>query len=104
LRGLGAAAAKSAELLPVSTHPSPFLTSALVALGAGARAVSKQFVVEPYPTRSRTAGAEGQAPESAATPLTSATLPAVALMAIEPEASCDGRGLTPLTPPASPTR
>ncbi len=48
--------------------------------------------------------ADGQAPESAATLLTSATLPAVALMAIEPEASCAGRGLTPFALPDSRTR
>jgi hypothetical protein len=47
LRGFGAPGAKSAELLPVSAHPSPFLTSALVVLGAGARAVSKQLADEP---------------------------------------------------------
>jgi hypothetical protein len=47
LRGLGAAVEKSAALLPVSAQPSPFLTSAMVALGAGARAASKQLADEP---------------------------------------------------------
>ena len=47
LRGFGTAAAKSAVLLPVSAQPSPFLTSALVVLGAVAGAVSKQFADEP---------------------------------------------------------
>jgi hypothetical protein len=47
LRGFGAAALKSAALLPVSAQPSPFLTSALVVLGAGAGAVSKQLADEP---------------------------------------------------------
>jgi hypothetical protein len=47
LRGSGAAAAKSAELLLVSAQPLPFLTTALVTLGAGARAVSKQLAEEP---------------------------------------------------------
>jgi hypothetical protein len=47
LRGFGAAAAKSAALLPVSAHPSPFLWMAFVVLGAGAGAVSEQLAVEP---------------------------------------------------------
>ena len=47
MRGLGCAAAKSAELLPVSVHPSPFLTAAVLVPGAGAGAVSEQLAVEP---------------------------------------------------------
>jgi hypothetical protein len=47
LRGLGATAAKSAALLPVSAQPSPFLKRALVVLGAGAGAVSEQLAEEP---------------------------------------------------------
>ena len=47
LRGLGAAAEKSAELLPVSVHPSPPLRTAFVVDGAGAEAVSEQLAVVP---------------------------------------------------------
>jgi len=47
LRGVGAAAAKSVELLSVSTQPPPFRISAMVVLGAGATAVSKQLAVLP---------------------------------------------------------
>ena len=47
LRGFGWAAVQSAELLPVSAHPSPFLTAAVFVPGAGAGAVSEQFADEP---------------------------------------------------------
>ena len=47
LRGLGGAAEKSAELSPVSAHPSPFLTAALFVPGAGAGAVSEQLADVP---------------------------------------------------------
>jgi hypothetical protein len=47
LRGFGADDWKSAALLSVSAQPSPFLTTALVVLGAGARAASKQLALEP---------------------------------------------------------
>ena len=47
LRGLGCAVSKSAELLPVSVQPAPFLTAAVFVPVAGAGAVSEQFAVEP---------------------------------------------------------
>jgi hypothetical protein len=47
---------------------------------------------------------KGHVPESAVVVLTSATLPAVALMAMEPAASAVGRLLTPFVPKASETR
>ncbi len=47
LRGSGAPAAKSAELSPVSAQPAPPLTTAFVALGAGAGAVSEQLADAP---------------------------------------------------------
>jgi hypothetical protein len=47
LRGLGWPVAKSAELSPASTQPSSLLRIALVVLGAGAGAVSKQFADAP---------------------------------------------------------
>ena len=47
LRGLGGAAEKSAELLPVSVQPSPFLTAAVFVPGAGAGADSEQLADVP---------------------------------------------------------
>jgi hypothetical protein len=47
LRGFGGAVEKSAALLPVSSQPSSPLKSALVALGAGAGAVSEQLADVP---------------------------------------------------------
>ena len=47
MRGLGWAAAKSAELLPVSVHPPPFLTAAVFVPGAGAGADSEQLADVP---------------------------------------------------------
>jgi hypothetical protein len=38
---------KSAELLPVSVQPPPFLTTALIVLGAGAGADSEQLADAP---------------------------------------------------------
>ena len=104
LRGLAAAAAKSVELLSVSVQPLPFRISALVVLGAGATAVSKQVAVLPYPIKSTIVAPEGQAPLSAVVLLTSATLPAVAAMAIVPGASAAGILFTPFAPAPSPTR
>ena len=103
MRGFGVAAVKSAELLPVSAQPSPFLRTALVAPGAGAGAVSEQFAPEPKPTKSTTS-VVGQAPESADALLTSATLPAVADMEMVPTASGAGRPAVPPAPCASCTR
>ena len=47
MRGSGCVAAKSAELLPLSVQPSPFLTAAVFVPGAGAGAVSEQLAEEP---------------------------------------------------------
>lgn len=47
---------------------------------------------------------EGHEPDSAVVVLTSATLPAVALIAMEPVASAAGMLLTPFVPKASATR
>ena len=88
----------------MSVHPSPFRTAAVFVPGAGAGALSEQLALEPYPTRSTMFVPEGHAPVSAVVVLTSATLPAVALMLIEPAASGAGSGLTPLALPASCTR
>ena len=47
MRGLGCPAEKSAELLPVSVQPSPFLTAAVFVPGAGAGADSEQLADVP---------------------------------------------------------
>ncbi len=47
LRGVGATAVKSVELLSVSVQPFPPRLSAVVVEGAGATAVSKQLAVAP---------------------------------------------------------
>jgi hypothetical protein len=101
---LGCAAAKSAELLPVSVQPSPFRTAAVFVPGAGAGALSEQLALEPYPTRSTISVPVGHEPDSAVVVWTRATLPAVALMLTEPDTSAAGRLLTPFAPKASATR
>lgn len=98
MRGLGVPAVKSAALLSESEQPSPFLMTALVALGAGARAASKQLAVEPKPTKSITEPPEGHEPVSAAVVLVSATLPAVAAIWVVPVASAGGRSVVPPEP------
>src|SRR5436190_18306687 len=82
LRGLGAPAVKSAELLFVSVHPSVARKSAVVVLGAGAGLVSEQVAVEPYPTKSITLVPDGHATENAVVVLATKTLPTVAFIAI----------------------
>lgn len=72
--------------------------------GAGAAAVSEQFVPDPKPTKSMTAGPSGQPPVRAAVVSTSATLPEVALMLMLPVASGVGRLAVPPVPAASCTR
>jgi hypothetical protein len=104
LRGFGVTAVKSAALLSESAQPSAFLMTALVALGAGARAPSKQFAVEPKPTKSTTDPPVGHEPVSAAVVLVSATLPAVADICVVPVASAGGRSVVPPVPCASRTR
>src|SRR5437588_5412580 len=85
LRGFGAPAVKSAELLFVSVHPSVARKSAVVALGAGAGLVSEQFAVVPYPIRSITLVPDGQ-PEDALVVLATRTLPAVWTIPVLPVA------------------
>ena len=102
-RGMGAPAAKSAELLSVSVQPLPARSAAVVLLRTGAGAVSEQLA-DPKPMRSTIAADAGQAPESAVVTLTSATLPFVALIGIVPVASGAGRLTVPPAPWASWTR
>src|SRR5437867_10558554 len=91
LRGDGAPTAKSALLRSVSTQPLPRRRSDVVLLGAGAAPPSsKQFAVVPYPMKSTTF-VVGHAPLRAAVAETSATLPAVPDIGIEPAASGVGR-------------
>lgn len=105
LRGFGVPGAKSVELLPASVQPSPARRIAFVLEGAGAAAPSKQSAFGPKPTRSTTVVPKGQTPPlSEAVVLTSATLPAVALIFIEPVASGVGRLVAPPVPAASRTR
>ena len=105
LRGFGVPVLKSDELLSVSTHPPDALKSAVVLLGAGAGAVpSKQLAVVPNPTRSMMLAPVGHAPLRAVVEFTSATLPAVAPIAIDPLASGVGRFTVPPVPAASWTR
>jgi hypothetical protein len=104
LRGFGAPAVKSAELLFVSVHPSVARKSAVVVLGAGAGLVSEQFAVLPYPTRSITLVPVGQVPLKAVVVLATTTLPAPAAIWVLSVASGAGRSLTPLALPLSATR
>src|SRR5437899_5282790 len=97
LRGKGAPVKKSAPLLSVSVQPSvpPRRRTAVVLLGADAGPPpSKQLAALPKPTRS-TAAPVGQLPLSAVLFDTSATLPAVAAMAIVPVASGTGSAAVP---------
>ena len=103
-RGLGVPATKSVELLSVSVQPKPARSTAVVLEGAGVGAVSEQLAVVPKPTKSCTPAPIGQAPVSAVVVFTSATLPAVALIAMLPVASGVGRFMVPPVPCASWTR
>lgn len=98
LRGVGAPAAKSVELLSVSVQPFAARKIAFVLLGAGATTVSKQFALLPYPTRSTTP--VGHCPLNAMELFTSATFPAVAFIAIVPIASGVGKLIVPPVPAA----
>ena len=63
---------------------------------------SEQFAAEPKPTKSTSVGSlVGHEPVSAVVLLTSATLPAVALIAIVPVASGVGSAVVPAAPAAS---
>ncbi len=109
MRGFGVVAVKSELLLFVSVQPPARRTSARVVLGEGAGpSPSKQLAVPPYPTRSITErsammSAQVAVPVMAVVVLRTATLPAVADMAIVPEVSDDNE-LTPLLPNDSETR
>jgi len=108
LRGLGAPAAKSVELLSVSVAPSATRSTAVVFDGAGVGPVpSKQFAVAPKPAKSTSDGVPavtGHPIVSAVVVERSATLPAVPLIAIVPVASGVGSGVVPPAPCASCTR
>ena len=105
LRGLGVPDVKSAELLSVSVQPPSARWTAFVFEGAGAAAPSEQVVPDPKPTKSTTVAPNGQPlPDMAVVVLTTATLPAVALMLMLPVASGVGRLFVPPDPAASCTR
>ena len=101
LCGIGAAALKSAELVAVSEHA--FVRIAAVVFDSVAVGLpSEQFAALPKPTRSTNVGSDvGHEPVSAVVLFTSATLPAVALILMEPVASGVGRLVVPAAPAAS---
>jgi len=102
LRGFGAPVVKSEAFWSVSVQPLLFLSTAFVLLGAGVGPdPSKQFVVDPYPTRSRMLAPPGHDPVRAVVVLTRAILPAVADIAIVPVASGAGKFVVPPAPAAS---
>jgi hypothetical protein len=98
LRGLGARALKSALLLFVFAQTLVRIAAVVfdnVAVGDP----SEQLAAEPKPTKSCKPGSlVGHEPESAVVLLTSATLPAVALMASVPVASGVGSAVVPAAP------
>jgi len=103
-RGFGVPVLKSVALLSVSVQPFAARSTAVVLLGAGVEPVPSKHVVLPKPTKSMMLAPVGQAPLSAVVPLTSATLPAVALILIVPVAFGVGRFVVPPVPAASWTR
>src|SRR5689334_17352913 len=86
LRGFGAPVLKSAVLLFVSTQPLPFRSTAVVFDGAAVGLPPSELFAVPKPTKSTTPAVPAQvAPQlKAVVLLTSATLPAVALMLVLP--------------------
>ena len=92
---------KSVALLSVSVHPLDARSAAVVLLGAAVGPEPSKHVVLPKPTKSMIVAPVGQLPVSAVVLLTSATLPAVALMLIFPVASGVGRFVVPPVPAAS---
>ena len=101
-RGFGAPAVKSRAFWSVSVQPLLFLSTAFVLLGAGVGPEpSKQFGVDPYPTKSWMLAPAGQEPVRVVVVLTSATLLAVADIAMVPVASGVGKFVVPPAPAAS---
>ena len=101
-RGFGAPVAKSVELTSASVQPFLPRSTAVLLLGAGVGpAPSKQFAVVPYPTKSIMLAPVGQETVKAVVVLTSATLLAVADIAMLPVASGVGRLVVPPAPAAS---
>ena len=99
--GVGTPAAKSAALLLLSVQPFKALITAFVLDGAGVAPVpSKQFAVVPNPTKSTTVAPVGQLVPAVINvfTFTSATLPAVPLIAIVPVASGVGKEVVPPAP------
>ncbi len=105
LAGEGEPAVKSAALLSVSVPSSARLAEAVFERPPAGPLPSKSFAL-PYPTKSRTFAAASQSAShpSAAWSVTKATLPPVAPIAIDPDASGAGRSSVPPAPAASATR
>src|SRR5882724_7683583 len=98
LRGAGASALKSVLLLFVFAQTLVRM-AAVVFDNVTVGDPKEQFAAVPKPTKSNKLGSlVGQEPVSAETLLTSAILPAVALMAIVPVASGVGNGVVPAEP------
>ena len=106
--GAGAAVVKSLELLSVSVQPLPLRNAAVVLDKVAVGPVpSKATDVDPYPTKSFISGAEQllEPPQdNGVVFVTRATLPAVAPIAIDPEASGAGKFTVPPVPAASWTK
>src|SRR5512140_2366600 len=85
LRGAGVPAEKSARFESVSVQPLAARSAAVVFARVGAVSPPSAQFAPPYPIRSTVP--DGQAPLSAAVPLTRATFPAVAAIRIVPVAS-----------------
>ncbi len=101
MRGDGVRISKSVELLFASVHPLFFLKAAVVLESIGVGSVSEQFA-PPYPTKSTTEAGKGQpVPVKAVVAFTRATLPAVALIAIDPLELGVGKPTVPPVPTAS---
>jgi hypothetical protein len=101
LRGKGPPEILKSVLLFAVTEHDGVRIAAVVFVNAAVGLLNEQFAA-PKPIRSTSAGSEvGQAPVSAVVLLTSATLPVVALILIEPVASAVGRFIVPPVPAAS---
>ena len=99
-RGAGVAVAKSVELLLLSVQPELALNRARLLDPAGAKlAPSKQLAVDPNPIKSITP-VVGHKPDNAVVEFTKDTLPAVADILVEPDASNEGSA-EPTAPPVA---
>src|SRR5476649_165964 len=109
VRGVGAAAMKSAELESVSTQPPLARTAAVELVSTGAGADPSKSLAGPYPTRSWTSALPLQLPAAApqvsgVASRTSATLPPETARFVVPMASGVGSGAPTAAADANCTR